>query len=115
MIDSRTAIGVGSTYIFKTVSSGIFPGAVLSTSGRLTRSIIHRPSNHRRRRRRRHRRRRRRRRRRRCFVGLVQPIDHGDSLAHPARDLVLAFHEDAPLANGKIDSLVTRRLLTAWC
>lgn len=106
MIDSRTAIGVGSTYIFKTVSSGIFPGAVLSTSGRLTRSIIHRPSN---------RRRRRRRCRRRRFVGLVQPIDRGDSLAHPARDLVLAFHEDAPLANGKIDSLVTRRLLTAWC
>lgn len=110
MIDSRTAIGVGSTYIFKTVSSGIFPGAVLSTSGRLTRSIIHRPSN----------RRRRRRRRRRCCrrrrsVGLVQPIDRGDSLARPARDLVLAFHEDAPLANGKIDSLVTRRLLTAWC
>lgn len=51
----------------------------------------------------------------------MQPIDRSiltrmafSYVARPTRDFVLAFHEDAPSANGEIDSLVTRRLLTAW-
>lgn len=50
------------------------------------------------------------------LVSCNRSIDRFLLVCHfrPARDFVLAFHEDAPSANGEIDSLVTRRLLTAW-